>query len=72
MIAVCDQCGTFDLTSDADTENGNHLVADKTDDTGNTDPKKLRDRLRVDQAVDRLVSGDPGTKEYDQPRNTAL
>ena len=65
MIASGDQRGAFNVAAHANARDGDDLVADKADDAGNGDPQQSRDRLQVNQAVDRLVSRDRGAKEDD-------
>ena len=66
VIAIRDQGRAVDLAADPDAEHGDRLVADKADDAGRRRPPKLADRLRVDQAVDRLVAGNDGAEQDDE------
>ncbi len=66
MVAVGNQRCALDFAADADAKNRHHFVAEKTDDTSNAHPEQLRNRLRVNQAVDRLVASDDSTEQDDQ------
>ena len=66
VVAVRDQRRAVDLPADPDAEHGDRLVAEEADDAGGGDPAELRDRLRMDQPVDRLVAGDERAEQDDQ------
>jgi hypothetical protein len=57
VIAVGDECCAVHGLADANTEHSDGFVADETDDTRNGDGSELRDRLRMDQAIDGLIAG---------------
>ena len=62
VIAVGDQRGAVDLAADPDAEHRDRLVAEEADDAGRGHPAELRDGLRMEQPVDRLVAGDDGAE----------
>ena len=68
VIAVRDQRGAVDLAADADAKHRDRLVAEKADDAGGGEPAEMRRRLRMDQAVDRLVARDDRAEQDDAAR----
>ena len=65
VIAVGDERGAVDLAPDPDAEDGDRLVAGEAGDARRRHPAEMRDRLRMDQPVDRLPAGDEGAEEDD-------
>src|SRR5215208_8238332 len=65
MVAVRNQGRAVDLAPDADAEHGHGLVAKEADHARSSNPADQRDRLRVDQAVDRLIAGEKRAEEDD-------
>ena len=67
--AVGDQRGGPDRAADPDPVDGDELVAGEADDAGGEDdPAEVGDRLRVDQAADRLLAGHDGGQGDHQRR----
>ena len=66
MIAVSNQGGAVNLAPDPDAQHRHHLVADKTRNPGKHHPAERYNRLRVEQTLDRLVSGEQGAEQDDR------
>jgi len=59
VVAVRDQRRRPDLLADADAEDRHSLVPEKPDDGSRDDPANVLNRLRVQQAIERLPASDP-------------
>src|SRR5690348_14210655 len=58
MPPIGDERGAADLTADPNAEDCDTLVADEANDRGGHDRPEVRDLLRVEKALNRLVAGD--------------
>src|SRR6185312_9629699 len=63
MLAIGDESGTADLSAHPHAEERDALVAGETDNRGGNDRPELRDVLRMEEALNRLITCDDSADE---------
>ncbi len=71
MITIGDESHAVDFAPDPNAKHRHGFVADESDDAGGNHPRNETDALRVDQALDCLITGEDGTEQDDRDNDHA-